>query len=81
MKKTAALLLVFALLLSLCGAAFAESYEASEGETLFLSEDVYADEDSGYALYAHDGGEINAKSSAKSSNSDSGYSILKEKSF
>ena len=71
MKKTAALLLVFALLLSLCGAAFAESYEASEGETLFLSEDVYADEDSGYALYAHDGGEINAKSSAKSSNSDS----------
>ena len=71
MKKTTALLLVFALLLSLCGAAFAESYEASEGETLILSEDVYADEDSGYALYAHDGGEINAKSSAKSSNSDS----------
>ena len=70
-KKTAALFLVFALLLSLGGAAFAESHEASEGETLFLSEDVYADEDSGYALYAHDGGEINAKSSAKSSNSDS----------
>ena len=70
MKKTAALFLVFALLLSLGGAASAESHEASEGETLILSEDVYAAKNTGYALYAHDGGEIHAEGSAYSSNSD-----------
>lgn len=76
MKKTAALFLTFAVLLSLCGAAFAEdenyrSFEISgEGNKLTISEDVYAEENTRYALYAHDGGVINAEGSAYSSNSN-----------
>ena len=63
MKKTVALLLGFAVLLSLCGAAFAEneiyqSFEVfGEGTNLTISEDVYAGKNTGYALYAHDGGD------------------------
>ena len=76
MKKTAALFLTFAVLLSLCGAAFAEneiyhSFEISGvGNKLTISKDVYAEENTRYALYAHDGGEINAEGSAYSSNSE-----------
>lgn len=75
MKKTVALFLTFAVLLSLCGAAFAEneiyqSFEVSgEGTKRMISEDVYAAKNTRYALYAHDGGEINAEGSAYSSNS------------